>query len=256
MSNALFVAWRSAEPNGGQWGPIGRLEHGPSGYRFTYTRGVLSRPAFVPFSEMPDVNKIYESDELFPLFANRLLARSRPEYKAYLTWSGFALSQPPDPIAVLGVTEGRRATDSLELFPCPVPDAYGCYLNKFFLHGVGYVPTAALERIAALKPDEQLIPMFDDFNPTDPDAVAVRTADVRDRVLIGYVPRYLAREIRLLCGECDPDFIDFRVERVNPGAPLQQRVLCRWNSCWPEGFCPCDGEDFQPIPSHVPTLTS
>lgn len=256
MSNALFVAWRSGEPTGGEWGPIGRLEHGPHGYRFTYTRGAQSRSGFQPFPEMPDLNAVYESEELFPLFANRLLARSRPEFEAYLTWSGFDPDHPPDPIAVLGVTEGRRATDNLELFPCPVPDAVGCYLNKFFLHGVGYVPAAALERIAALKQGEPLVPMFDDFNPFDPDAVAVRTADARDRMLIGYVPRYLAREIRLLCASCDPDLIELKVERVNPTAPLQQRVLCRWNSCWPEGFSPCDDDDFQPIPSRLPSLAT
>jgi len=205
---------------------------------------------------MSQVEAVYESEELFPLFANRLLARSRPEYEAYLTWGGFDPHDPPDPIAVLGVTEGRRATDNLELFPCPVPDAEGCYFNKFFLHGVDYVALAALERIAALRRDEPLMPMFDDFNAYDCDAVAVRTADTRDRHLIGYVPRYLAREVRQLCATCDPDFVELRVERVNPSAPLQQRLLCRMNACWPDGFRPCDHEDFQPIPSQLPSLAT
>jgi hypothetical protein len=254
MSNSLFVAWRSEQPTGGQWGPIGRLDHGPGGYRFTYTHGAGRLPGFRPFPEMPRLEAVYESDALFPLFANRLLARSRPEYEAYLTWGGFDSKNPPDPIAILAVTEGRRATDNLELFPCPVPDAEGCYLNKFFLHGIRYVPDAALERIAALANGERLIPMFDDLNPHDPEAVAVRTADDQRRMLIGYVPRYLAREVRLLCESCHPEFIDLRVERVNPGAPLQQRLLCRMNSCWPEGFRPCEHDDFQPIPSLLPSL--
>jgi hypothetical protein len=256
MSNALFVAWRSGEPTGGRWGPIGRLEGLPNGYRFVYTRGAQTLPGFRPFPEMPHLDAVYESDELFPLFANRLLSRSRPEYEAYLTWGGFDPRHPPDPIAVLAVTEGRRATDNLELFPCPVPDAHGCYLNKFFVHGVRYVPLAAQERIAALEPDERLIPMFDDFNPHDPEAVAVRTSDDAERMMIGYVPRYLAREVRELCARCHPEFIELRVERVNPGAPLQQRLLCRMNACWPEGFSPCDDEDFQPILSQLPSLAS
>src|SRR6266699_1813661 len=130
MTNALFVAWSSGEPTGGRWGPVGRLERDSEGYRFVYTRGAQSLPGFRPFPEMPEVDAIYESNELFPLFANRLLARSRPEYEAYLTWGGFDPNHPPEPIAILAVTEGRRATDSLEVFPCPVPDAAGCYLNK------------------------------------------------------------------------------------------------------------------------------
>lgn len=256
MSNALFVAWRAGGPNAGRWGPVGRLERQAGGYRFVYTRGAQRLERFAPFPEMPDLNAAYESDELFPLFANRLLAPSRPEYEAYLTWGGFDPDHPPDPIAILAVTEGRRATDSLELFPCPVPDGQGCYLNKFFLHGVAYVASSAQDRIAALTRDESLLLMFDDFNSYDPDAVAVRTADVRERHLIGYVPRYLAREVRLLCASCDPDFMELRVERVNPGAPLQQRLLCRLNTCWPQGFSPCDDEDFQPIPSEMPSLAS
>jgi len=256
MTNALFVAWRAGGTNGGRWGPVGRLDRGPGGYRFVYTRGASELEGFRPFPEMPDLNTIYESEELFPLFANRLLARSRPEYEAYLTWGGFDPDNPPDPIALLAVTEGRRVTDSIELFPCPIPDQVGCYLNKFFLHGVAYVAAAAQQRIAALEPGEPLVLMFDNFNEYDPKAVAVRTHDVRERFLIGYVPRYLAREVRQLCASCDPDFIELAVERVNTGAPLQQRLLCRMNSCWPEGFRPCADETFQPIPAHLPSFTA
>jgi hypothetical protein len=256
MTNSLFVAWRSPEPVGARWGPIGRLEHGPGGYRFVYTRGARTLPGFLPFPEMPRLDEIYESDELLPLFANRLLARSRPEYQAYLTWSGFDPDNPPDPLAILAVTEGRRATDYLELFPCPLQDMDGCYLNKFFLHGIRYMPAAAQQRIAALKPDEPLIPMFDDFNPYDPQAIAVRTSDDHERMMIGYVPRYLAREVRQLCASCDAEYIEFGVERVNPNAPLQQRLLCRMRACWPDDFTPCSGEEFQPIVSGLPSAVA
>ncbi len=88
MHNALFVAWRFTTPDGGRWGPIGRLEYTGAGYRFVYTQGARKLPGFVPFPEMPDLDAVCESDELFPLFANRLLARSRPEYEAYLAWGG------------------------------------------------------------------------------------------------------------------------------------------------------------------------
>lgn len=252
MTNALFVAWRSGESTGRGWGPVGRLERHPGGYRFLYTRGARTLRGFRPFPEMPHLDAIYESSSLFPLFANRLLASSRPEYEAYLAWSGFNATEPPDPIALLSVTEGRRATDSIELFPCPMVDADGCYINKFFLHGVAYMGAAAEERIGRLQPDEPLLPMLDILNDYDREAVAVRTSDAHDRVMIGYVPRYLAREVRELCESCSGNFFDLRVERVNQSAPLQQRLLCRLNACWPEGFHPCAHEDFAPIVSQRP----
>lgn len=247
MDNALYVAWRSGDANDGQWGPVGRLEHHEGGYRFVYTRGAEKLPGFTPFPEMKDLHGVYEADVLFPLFANRLLAKSRPEYEAFLVWGGFNPQEPPDPIAVLGVTEGRRATDALELFPCPQRDAEGCFNNKFFLHGLRWMAGNAIERASRLQADESLGLMLDIQNRRDPHAVAVRTCDVRERYMIGYVPRYLARDVWHLVDQCGPDSVQLTVERINTDAPMQQRVLCRLRACWPEGFSPCFDEDFQPL---------
>lgn len=248
MENALFVAWRSGGPTTGHWGPVGKLEHVDDGYRFVYTHGARTLKGFEPFPEMPDVTRIYESDTLFPLFANRLLSRSRPEYAAYLTWSGFDQPDPPDPIAILGVTRGLRATDALELFPCPVPDVEGRYSAKFFLHGFRHMPEAARGRVDRLEPGESLEYMFDVSNRFDPEAVALRTCDSAGQFLVGYVPRYLAREVRTLHAHC-VDRVSISVARVNHSAPAQQRLLCRMSSCWPSDFRPCGGKEFEPVPS-------
>lgn len=246
MNSALFVAWRSGDTSNGRWGPVGRLEHVASGYRFVYTRGAQVLPGFHPFPGMLDLEAVYESEDLFPLFANRLLARSRPEYEAFLVWGGFDPNNPPDPLAVLSVTEGRRATDSLEVFPCPMPDSDGCYTNKFFLHGIRWMPPAAIERIGKLRPGESLGLMPDHNNNYDHQAVAVRTSiEGSDRFWIGYVPRYLASDVRQLCAQCDPDIIKVTVERVNLDAPLQHRLLCRMRACWPADFRPCAGPEYQ-----------
>lgn len=252
MNNRLYVAWRSADPAPSQssWRPIGILERTPSGgYRFVYTRGA-QWPGFYPFPGMTDLSAVYESDELFPMFSNRLLNKSRPEYRAALAWSGFDPDRPPDPIQLLGVTEGRRQTDSLELFPCPEPDSEGCFVAKFFLHGLRHSSPEAIARVGRLQPDEELRIVPEDENQFDRFAVAVWTEGIGEH-RIGYVPRYLARDVRQLYRECGPDSAVLRVERVNPGAPLQQRVLCRMNACWPAGFRPCAGDEFQPIVAGV-----
>jgi hypothetical protein len=250
MASTLLVAWRSGAPERG-WQPVGRLEHDDSGvYRFVYTHGAKLLPDFQPFPEMGNLEEIYESEELFPVFANRLLPKSRPEYEAYVRWGGFDPDNPPDPISILGVTEGRRQTDSIEVFPCPVPDSTGCYVNKFFVHGLRWLPAAAQDRINYLEPGEKLYMMADFFNESDRQAVALRTQK-GERFLIGYVPQYLARDAWKILEGCSPDFIDVYVERINKEAPRQQRLPCRMNACWPEGFRLCDGDEFRPIPAQV-----
>jgi hypothetical protein len=245
MINSLFVAWRGSDPEQG-WGPVGCLERADGVYRFCYTQGARLLPGFSPFSGMRDLDQVYESTELFPLFANRLLSKSRPEYEDYLRWSGLDPVSQPDPLAILGVTEGRRETDLVEVFPCPIPDAEGNYQSKFFVHGVRWLTPAGAARLQVLEPGEHLRPMPDLKNQYDAHAMGLHTA--RDAERIGYVPRYLAQDVAELLGH-DEGAIQVWVERVNADAPLRQRVLCSMRARWPQGFVPCHGEAFEPIPS-------
>ena len=67
---SLFVAWQ--DPQSRQWAPVGRLSRDDGQYRFVYTRGAKELPNFTPFGLMTDLQVEYVSDELFPLFANRI----------------------------------------------------------------------------------------------------------------------------------------------------------------------------------------
>jgi len=248
MSNSLYVASRSGGRENGNWGPVARLDRVDDGWRFLYLEGAKTLLEFRPFYEFPDVNQIYESDSLFPLFANRLLSKSRPEYEAWLTWGGFNPNDPPDPIALLGVTEGRRMTDAVEVFPCPHPDGNGCYLTRFFVHGVRWMPEPAQQSVLKLSTGSELALLPDRFNASDRNAVALRPLDDSvGRYLIGYIPRYLAVDVCQLYDQCDVEFIDVTVKSVNRDAPWQQRLLCQMNACWPDGFRPCATKAFQPI---------
>lgn len=249
MKTALYVAWRNQVELHQGWGPVGRLELEDGVYRFFYTKGATTLEGFNPFPEMPSLDNVYESNELFPLFANRLLGEQRPEYDQFLKWGGFSPNSQPDPILILGVTEGKKATDSVEVFPCPMPDVEGCYFNKFFVHGLRWMSDHVLKRIASLEPNEKLYMMLDLQNEYDTNAVAIRTDT--DRATLGYVPRYLAAEVWELFRSCKVSFVELFVEQVNHDAPLQQRLLCRMHACWPDGFEPCSGDDFQPIRTDV-----
>ncbi len=254
MKRVVYVASRGPDGTPGFWSPVGRLEHDEGLFRFVYTEGAERLPGFRPFPEMDDLHGVYESESLFPLFANRLLSPSRPEYESFLRWSGFDPAQPPEPLALLGVTQGLRQTDWIEVFPCPTQTPEGRFTATFFLHGLRWMPPAAHERVASLKLNEELRLLLEIGNPADAQAVAVCTSDREGRYLIGYVPRYLAADVRSLCETCDPDQIELAVRRVNPTAPLQQRLLLRFECCWPDGFDPCGDAAFKPLaPLSPPT---
>ncbi len=252
MSNSIFIAWRAGGDASGAWGVVGKLEHDAGVYRYVYTQGARTLAGFRPFPGMDKLEQVYESSDLFPLFANRLLSKSRPEYDAYLTWGGFDPANRPDPLAILAVTEGIVQTDSLEVFPCPSPDSASRYAATFFVHGLRHAGRDAIEQANSLKAGQGLEIELEDDNPHDPKAVAIWLEGGNQRRRIGYVPRYLARDVRTLMATCPDNDLSLNIERINVGAPIQMRVLCRMSSNWPELFRPCAGAEFQPIVRCLP----
>lgn len=253
--NALFVAWQ--EPVSRQWFPIGRLQAYADVYAFFYTRGALraqQEAGFEPLVSFPELGTTYVAEHLFPLFSNRLLPSSRPEYRTYLAWLGVGDSES-DPVTILSRSGGRKATDTLELFPLPERNECGEYEIHFMVHGLNHVPDVNVERAMLLQPGDLLLAMRDFQNPKDPDAVALRTAEKfdKDLYIVGYCPRYLRSEIlRLIDAGSLPKIT---VERVNRApAPVQFRLLCKATTKWPSGFQPFDEPDFQPLASADVTL--
>lgn len=65
----LYLAWRQPDH---RWWPVGRLSHDASEYVFTYTKGAVSAAegGFRPLLSFPDLDDVYVSKKLFPLFGN------------------------------------------------------------------------------------------------------------------------------------------------------------------------------------------
>ena len=154
----------------------GRLTRENGVYRFVYTRGAEAMADFRPFGRMLDLHKAYKSEELFPIFANRILAKNRPEYQDYLGWLGLSEDQY-DALEELARTAGLRATDSLELFPCPEPTEGKNYEVYFFCRGLRHLHSENQERARLLSPGERLYLMKDLQNPHDSMALLMRTSD-------------------------------------------------------------------------------
>lgn len=239
---SLFIAYQ--DPESRKWAPVGRLSQMGSRFHFVYTQGAKDLSNFTPFGRMTDLGAEYVSDELFPLFKNRVLAKSRPEYAQYLKWLGLDSVQY-DALDELARTGGIRATDSLEMFPCPSPTEQNNYEVYFFTRGLRHFYGENQKRAAELKVGEPLNVMLDPQNEHDPHALVIRTQD--PITLVGYAPRYFSSEFTKLMDSVGAENVRVTVEQVNADAPLQYRVLCRIRAPWPSNFQVCDSREFRPL---------
>ena len=246
---ALFVAYQDSASR--QWAPVGRLTREDGRYHFAYTRGAREFKNFVPFGRMTDLNAEYVSEKLFPLFANRVLPKSRPEYADYLHWLGLSQASH-DALEELARTGGLRATDNLELIPCPAPTEGNRYEVFFFARGLRHLSKDCQDRTLKLVTGERLYLAQDLQNGFDNTALLVRTGD--PVTLVGYAPRYYSSDFTRLIKEVGSNEVAVTVERVNADAPLQYRVLCKLSAPWPSGFGPCETGDFEMLSAvqHTP----
>ena len=241
----LFVSWRS--PQTRSIHPVGRLlfRDDLGLYEFAYIAKAreAARDGFLPFLEFPDFGRIYLSQKLFPLFANRVLPTNRPEFRDYIGALGLSAATA-NPMHILARTGGRRETDQIEMFPLPLPDREtGAYVTHCLVRGIQYMQPSVEARISRLQPDEPLFLLWDAQNDIDPTAIAVRT---KDCAFLGYLPAYLTRDVWELSTSC-PSCHLF-VERVNPApAGVHHRLLCRVEGCWPPGFIPFTTDGYQPV---------
>jgi len=244
---ALYVTWQNSLTK--QYFPVGRLVSGLAPdkpeYEFCYLNGAdaAEKAGFEPLLSFSSLNRIYRSDELFPLFQNRLMSPGRVEYREYLSNLGLDPATV-DPMTVLVRSGGVRATDSLEIFEVPrVSDVGLPFQTHFLAHGLRYLHSTSLMRIGALQPNDRLRIMHDFQNAHDAGALALST---EDRIIVGYMPRYLLGDAFKLLTSCIT--VECFVSRVNPvPAPLQQRLLCRLEACWTPGFRPFCDREYEPI---------
>lgn len=247
------MAWQS--PTERSWFTVGRLCSQDGRFRFDYTHGAENarKVGFRSFSAFPDLYVSYESERLFPFFANRLPSRTRREYKDFLRWvSPHEVEE--DPVALLARSGGTRMTDSLELFPQPSWNN-GWYHLHFFVHGLSHMPAAAASRAEQLQESEQLLIMKDVQNRHDTSALVLRTEERYDQdfFFMGFVPRYLAQDVAPIL---ERSTASASVSRINlPPAPIQFRILCCFRIRPPAGHSLFQGEELLPI-NRDPSLSS
>ena len=178
----LFVIW--SEPTKGGRHVIGRLERGGGIVRFWYERDLSSARAcgFELLPEFPAQrlsDTPYSAGYLFPLFAERIPAPSRPDAAEMMREWG--VERPDDQFEVLAKSGGLRATDRIELAEYRVAGDDLDTPIEFRVAARGRIADAA-----ELGTGDRVTLRPEPTNEVDPFAVIVD----RDRKRAGYVPKH------------------------------------------------------------------
>ena len=235
---SLYIAWQDPETR--LWHTVGILIKQNDSYTFAYTKGALASPRFKYLGRMHDLYQRYVSSELFPLFSNRVLSRSRPEYPDYVRWLAVE-PENDEPMQLLARSGGIRATDELCVYPLPEINAKG-EIELFFLsHGLRHLSQSDLQNVNQLKIGDKILFKPEDENPADCFALRLET---NQHQTVGYCPRYLNRDLRRVI---DLTNVDISVERLNLDAPIQYRLLCRATFILPVGLAYFAGDEYLPL---------
>lgn len=244
----FFLGWQAHSSRA--WFPIGRLdaERGGESYKFGYTRGAIEAKShgFESLYDFPELEKNYQSEELFPLFRNRIMTPGRRGFQEYLKLLDLE-GMEPDPLEIMAVDGGYRATDAYQVFPKVKKGPDGCFQTRFFLHGWRHTNEDARRRLEQLVAGENLYVTVELTNPETTTAVQIQTEDYQ---MLGWAPRYLVHDLVHAMAN-SPGVLKCRVVRFNPmPAPSKQRVLIELCGQWPDSYLPMEGDEFKLINSN------
>jgi len=255
--SVLAVTWQ--HPFTRKISAIGILSLDTDGcYRFEYVKNVLTIEDFQPLIGFPDLFENYQSDHLFPLFAQRVMDPRRPDYVRYVNALG--ISESSTPWEQLSHSGGRRTGDTLQLLPVPVPadDQPGIWEVKFLVHGMRYIAERKRylnasevsvtheefeQALQALKPGSHLQLIPEPTNPVNDLAYVVTNSN---GLPLGYLPDVFTEDVDQLGVEN----VSCTAEIVNSlKAPWHMRLVAKLRCKAPEGFHFFSSEAWQPTSS-------
>lgn len=238
-ADRLIVAWRQPNRLTVPVGVLSRTEDGL--FQFSYLKRANSVDGFRPFAGLGDLEHTYRSETLFPVIANRLMPRARPDYPEWIDQLG--LANDADIFEILGRSGGLRVTDNVELLPYPQVDA-GELVTRFFVRGIRHLDGAELAA-RSLGLGDRLRLRDEPENPVNPDAMLL---DAHSGEPVGYLPDYLTgtvHSLRAINGELPAVVVD----KVNPDAPPTVMVLVTMAAPCPSDFEPLGELDLQVVTS-------
>jgi hypothetical protein len=228
----LVVAWQHPVTRAIE--PVGFLSYDGDIYQFDYIRNAMSVAGFRPLLGFDDLRGTYQSEQLFPLFAQRAMDARRPDYQRYVASLG--LGGEPEPWEQIERSQGRRRGDTLQLLP--EPTIVGDMLSYLFLvNGVRHVHEETLypdsrelhvtndqveAALASLRQGAALSLVSEPRNPKNPLAIMVLKPS---SVPVGWVPDLLLDDLHRLMASAH---VAVTAEHINPpDAPPHIRLLAR-----------------------------
>lgn len=241
MAPNLYVAWQDRVTRA--WHTIARLTRKNGDYEFAFTSGV-NRLRSIPEGLLAlDVHRTYRSDELISLFRNKLPSRNRSDFQKMANWLN--LTGKEDDFALLAKFGLVAGSDSMMIYPEPEVTS-GRFKVDFFVHGIRHMHQSAMESLDEIDSGSKLLALLDIQNPADGNAVALRTE--KEPILLGYVPTFYASDVRrILLDERTADTAEIRILRKNTDAPIQLKLLCRFESRIGFDFRPFQSEMYKPL---------
>lgn len=215
------VVWQNLETR--KFVHVGWLRFTGSRFVFQYTAEAHLDADFEPFPAFPDLHSTYESEDLFPYFAERVpstaVDRSLPA----------ALGLRDDeatPVELLARSWGRSPHDTIQVVPEPTESSDGVTTRFFLASGVRHVderdPDAVADRIARLRRKDPLALRDEPDNPINPKAILLEASGE----IVGWMPDYLLDEVHK--SRDAGDDLNVLVEHANgPEVPWHLRLLCR-----------------------------
>lgn len=236
----MAVAWQ--HPDERSVRPVGLLHYDGQTHEFFYLRTVNEVHDFRPFLNFPDLTRIYRSTDLFPMFSQRVMSPRRPDYTHYL--QQLDLTHSATPWEQLARTEGKLASDTIQLIPEPEVDATGRTQSQFLVAGIRRQIKDEHQRnltLSQLKKGDKLQLVDELDNSVNPRAILVST---RSQVTLGWVPDILIDYVHDVRGD-GPFSVE--VTHVNgPDAPSHMRLLALLEGQLKPGYRPFAGPHWQP----------
>ncbi len=220
------VVWQDPQSRGLR--QVGWLRFDEGRFAFTYTDEARDNDQFAPFPSFPDLDEEYESKELFPFFAGRVLSATNPRFDELASALGLT-RKTATPVELLALGQADSPHDTIQVVPEPIEHPDGTVERTFLASGVRHAneddPGRVSEFVATLGEGDPLELMLEPTNPKNPDALQLASQGV----IVGWVPNYLLDEVHAQLRAKR----QLRVEVLRANSeqtPWHLRLLCRMTS--------------------------
>ncbi len=192
-TNSLWLVWR--DWNNKDKYLIGELTYDNNIYKFKYLDSVKDaiEVGFDYYPSFDDLDKVYESKELFLNIKVRLPNPKRPDYLEIL--NNFDLKCNSTEMEILEKTGGRLLTDSFEF----VPSFNKNGVVEFEVINTNSFIDANLENLLKINRDLEF-----EIEDKDKYSLKVKYLKKKKKYQIGYVPRFYSKEIINLLNKNTP----------------------------------------------------